>query len=77
MEKTVLGALFVAFVYVLLSVVESRVVKHDDTPFKTHLKSSILVFISALVAGYGMNAFFSSGVTEAQHVAAFTGAPGF
>ena len=77
MEKTVLGALLVTVAYIVLSVLESRVVKRDEVPFKSHLRGSIIVFISSLVAGYGMNAFFGSGTTEAPHVAAFTGAPGF
>lgn len=77
MENTIAIASIIAIIFTLFSVIESRFIRKDGTPFKSHIKNTVLVFISALAGMYVMHSIGETTSTAPQPVGAFTGAPGF
>ena len=67
----------IAIIFALFSVLEARFIRKDGTPFKSHIKNTILVFVSSLAGMYIMQSIGDSSVAAPQPVGAFTGAPGF
>jgi hypothetical protein len=77
MEKNFLTALIVSIIYVLLGIIDSRFIKKDAAPLKSHMKSSVLVFISVLMGSYLIGFMVPSSGSGAASTPAFTGAPDF
>jgi len=77
MENSFAIASIIAIIFTLFSVIEARFIRKDSTPFKTHIKNTVLVFISALAGLYVMYSIGEMSSSAPQAVGAFTGAPGF
>jgi ABC-type amino acid transport system permease subunit len=77
MENTLAIASIIAIIFALLSVIETRFIRKDGTPFKSHVKNTVLVFISAMAGMYVMQSIGETNTIASQPVGAFTGAPGF
>lgn len=77
MENSLAIASVIAIIFALFSVIEARFIRKDDTPFKVHIKNTVLVFVSAMAGMFVMQSIGDSSVAAPQPVGAFTGAPGF
>ena len=77
MENSLVIASVIAIIFALLSVIEARFIRKDGTPFKVHIKNTVMVFVSSLAGLFIMESIGDSSVAAPQPVGAFTGAPGF
>ena len=77
MENSLAIASVIAIIFALFSVIEARFIRKDGVPFKTHIKNTVLVFVSAMAGMFIMQSIGDPSVTSPQPVGAFTGAPGF
>lgn len=77
MENSLAIASVIAIIFALFSVLETRFIRKDGTPFKAHIKNTVIVFVSAMAGIYVMKSIGESSVPAPQPVGAFTGAPGF
>jgi hypothetical protein len=88
MEKVVILAFLVTFIYVFLNVLEMKYIKKEFKPLKEIVKDTLVVFICSVVAGFitfhmnGKVTDFLNVITETKTLDAaasevFTGEPGF
>lgn len=77
MEKYIIHAGIIAFIYLLLKFAEMRITKNETKPLKELIRDTIIVYLSALVGLYIISEFMpeTSFVKTVTNV--FTDPPGF
>jgi hypothetical protein len=77
MEKYILHAGIIAFIYLLLKFVELRITKNNTKPLKELIRDAVIVYFSAFVGLYIIDEFMPTTSIVKTVTNVFTDAPGF
>jgi hypothetical protein len=77
MEKYILQAGIISFIYLLLKFMEMRITKKETKPMKELIYDTVIVYFSAFVGMYIIDEFLPTTSIVKTVTNVFTDAPGF
>ena len=77
MEKYILQAGIISFIYLLLKFMEMRITKKETKPMKELIYDAVIVYFSAFVGMYIIDEFLPTTSIVKTVTNVFTDAPGF
>lgn len=76
MDKFVIAAIITG-IYVLVKILESRVIKKEEIVMKKYGKDCIIVYLAAVLGIFGYEEYIGSNVNKPSTPGAYTGSPEF
>jgi hypothetical protein len=77
MEKYIIHAGIIAFVYLLIKFAEMRVITKEPKPLKEMLRDTVIVYLSSVVGLYIITELMPAASIKNETMNVFVDAPGF
>lgn len=76
MESSFISAGAIAVIYIIIKVVEMRVILKETKPIKDLVRDTVIVYLSSILGIFVLDQF-AAGITKVSPTSAFTGNPDF